>query len=341
MTLTLFTAVAFTTLCYGPSAALDPAAFQVARENAALSVNTLPQIHDLLVAWAGRKDTESSLLRAGPEGDRWSIATTAAQLFPSLVIAAWLTDHPLYAGLLRETLRDEINLTSRLAALPDDYDLERRRFVHATTDADRIVANASHYAVGLSRAVVLTGPGPWTDRMRAIVDAAFLRAAVTTDFAEGPIPSDRSGVNGRYLKLLPLLSSATRDEGYLYYARRIGDAYCVGVMPKNGGLPADRWDFAADRARDGELTLDDGGVAIIEGLVSLYGAEVEDSSARADVYRPMISGMFDTIFRHGRTPGGRISRRIDPDARGGYRIDRRRASKHEARLLSAAHASAN
>ena len=333
MILRVTIASALAALLLSPSSAAD---FAEARRNATLSARALDQTHDLLLAWTGRKDSDSSLLRAGPEGDRWSIGTTAAHLFPSLVTAAWLTEPPLYDGLLRETLRDEIALTSRLAALPDDYDLDRKRFVHTATNNDRIIEASALYAIGLSRAISHTGPSPWSDRMRALVDGAFLRADVATDFAEGPLPSDRAGVNGRYLQLLPLLSAATGDEGYLYYARRIGDAYCMGVMPKNGGLPADRWDFASDRARDAELTLDDDGVAIIEGLVSLYSAELEKGSTRADVYRPSISNLFDTIFRHGHTLDGRISRRIDPDGRGGYSIDRRRHSPHEPRLLAAA-----
>jgi hypothetical protein len=330
--------IAFITVLNGPTDAADFAKveFAEARRNATLSARALEQAHDLLVAWAGRKDSESSLLRSGAEGDRWTVATTAAELYTSLVAAAWLTDRPLYDGLLRETLRDEIALTSRLAALPDDYDLDRKQFVRTTTQSDRIIDASARYAIGLSRAVSHTGASPWSDRMRSLVDAAFLRANVVTDFAEGPLPSERAAVNGRYLRLLPLLSRESGDDGYLYYARRIGDAYCVGVLPKNGGLPADRWDFGSDRSRDAELTLDDGGVAIVEGLVSLYAAELADESSRADVYRPSISSMFDAMFSHGLTSGGHVSRRIDPDGRGGYSIDRRRASPHEARLLAAA-----
>ena len=333
MILRVTIASALAALLLSPSSAAD---FEEARRNATLSARALDQTHDLLIAWTGRKDSDSSLLRAGPEGDRWSIGTTAAHLFPSLVTAAWLTEPPIYDGLLRETLRDEIALTSRLAALPDDYDLDHKRFVRTATNNDRIIEASARYAIGLSQAISHTGPSPWADRMRALVDGAFLRADVSTDFAEGPLPSDRAGVNGRYLHLLPRMSAATGDEGYLYYARRIGDAYCVGVMPKNGGLPAARWDFASDRARDAELTLDDGGVAMIEGLVSLYSAELEEGTARADIYRPSISNLFDAIFRHGRSSDGRISRRIDPDGRGGYSIDRRHHSPHEPRLLAAA-----
>ena len=320
-------------LLFVPSAQADS---ELAERNATLAHAALGQAHDLLVVWTGRKDSESSLLRSGEGGNRWTVATTAAELYTSLVVVAWLTDTPLYEGLLRETLRDEIRLTSRLAALPDDYDLNRRRFRRSTTDSERIVDGAARYAEGLSQTSALTGPGPWSERMRSIVDAVFLRADVVSGYAEGPLPSDRAAVNGRYLKLLPLLARATGDEGYLYYARRIGDAYCVGIFPGNGGLPTDRWDFVADKPRDREWTLDGGGAALVEGLIDLYETEIRDGSPRAEIYRPAIAGVFDILFRQGQTTGNRLSRRIETDGSGGFNIDRRRASSHESRFLAAA-----
>lgn len=303
---------------------------------ASLASTALGQAYNLLIAWAARKDETTSLLRGGKEANRWSIATTAAGIYPALVIAAWLTDLPLYDGLLRETLRDEAMFTSRLGALPDDYDLSKRRFVDASMNKSRIIENSARYAESLLAIAAVTGPSPWADRMRSIVDATFLQAAVRTDYAEGPLPSNKASVNGRLLKVLTVLEHATGDDGYLYYARRIGDAYCVGILPKNGSLPPEEYDFSDDRPRRSELFLDDGGVAIIEGLVRLYAAEVEEGTTRAGIYRPIIASMFDAIFANGLTSSGRISRRIDPDGRGAYNVDRRRPSNHEAEVLASA-----
>lgn len=297
--------------------------------------NDLARANEILTRWVGRKDISSSLI-VGTD-DRWSIRTMAADLYPGLVLAAWFTNLDLYHGLLRETLKDEERLTARLTVFPDDYHVRNHRFVRSSRNVEEILINAAAYADGLSRIATVVGPSPWTDRLRGIVDALFLRADVATDYSEGALPSDDLRVLGRVLKALPLLAHLYDDEGYLYYARRIADAYCVGVMPKNGGLPAERWNFASDRARASSLILEEDGVAFIEGLVGLYEVEVRTGTARADVYRPTLSAMFDALFSQGLKPGGRFHRRLQPDGRGGYSIDRKRESPFPLRILLAAH----
>jgi hypothetical protein len=295
----------------------------------------LDNANEILDQWAGRKDDTTSLLSNHDQA--WTIRTTASQLFPALVLTSWFTNLNLHNGLLLETLRDEQKLTARLSVFPDDYDLRNDRFVRSSRNPAEILINAAAYADGLSRISSVIGHSPWTNRLQGIVDALFLQADVTTGYSEGPLPSNDLRVIGRVLKTLPLLSEQFDDEGYLYYARRIGDAYCVGVMPKNGGLPAERWDYDADRAKAASLILDQDGVSFIEGLISLYSAEIRESTARADVYRPTLSAMFDVLFKQGLKDNGRFYRRIQPDGRGGYSIDRKRESPHTVRILLAAH----
>jgi len=289
----------------------------------------------ILDRWVARKDTRTSLL-AGSR-DQWRIRTMAAQLYPALVLTAWFTNTDLLDGLLRETLKDETRLTSRLSVFPDDYHLNQGRFLRGSRNPQEILLNASAYVGGLSRIAAVTGHGPWTDRLKSIVDALFLRADITTDFAEGPLPSDDIRVTGRVLKALPMLAELYNDEGYLYYARRLADAYCVGVMPKNGGLPPERWNFESDKAGAASLILEEDGVSFMEGLVALYAIEVRDETARADVYRPTLSAMFDVLFTRGLKENGHFYRRLQPDGRGGYSIDRKRESPNTVRLLLAAH----
>lgn len=295
----------------------------------------LARANQILDRWAARKDASTSLLTG--ERSQWSIRTTAAQLYPSLVLTAWFTNLDLFDGLLLETLRDEQRLTSRISVFPDDYHLRNQRFAKSSRDPVEILINASAYAGGLARIASITGHGPWTNRLQGIVDALFLRAGVVTDYAEGALPSNDLRVTGRILKTLPLLAELFQDEGYLYYARRIGDAYCIGVMPKNGGLPAQRWNFEADKAKAASLILNDDGVSFIEGLVALYSAEVREGSARAGVYRPTLSAMFDVLFQNGLKENGRFYRRLQPDGRGGYSIDRKRESPFTLRILSSAY----
>ncbi len=295
----------------------------------------LARANQVLDRWVARKDPTTSLLSG--EDNQWSIRTTAAQVFPALVLTSWFTNMDLYEGLLLETLHEERRLTTRLSVFPDNYHLGDKRFVRSSRNSDEILINASAYAGGLARITSIIGHCPWTDRLKGIIDALFLRARATTDYAEGALPSNDLRVTGRVLKTLPLLAELYGDEGYLYYARRVGDAYCVGVMPKNGGLPAERWNFDADKAHASSLILDESGVSFIEGLVSLYAVEVRDGSARSDIYRPALSAMFDVLFQHGLKENDRFHRRLQPDGRGGYSIDRKRESPHTVRLLNAAY----
>jgi hypothetical protein len=307
----------------------------VSTGTAADTSSYLEQANAILDKWSGRKDTQTSLISG--QNNTWSIRTTGAQLYPAMVLTAWFTNPGLFDGLLLETLRDEERLTSRISVFPDDYALQNGRVSRSSRNPIEIQINAAVYAGGLARISSVVGPGPWSDRLAGIVDALFLRADVSTGYADGPLPSNDIRVLGHTLKTLPLLAEQSGDEGYLYYARRIGDAYCVGVMPKNGGLPAERWDFEADRAKAASLILNEDGVAFIEGLVSLYQAEVLESTARADIYRPPLSSMFDVLLERGLKENGRFYRRIQPDGRGGYSIDRKRESLLTLRILIAAY----
>ncbi|MBS14228.1 MAG: hypothetical protein CME19_21855 [Gemmatimonadetes bacterium] len=309
----------------------------------ALSVSTasadssvyLREANDILDKWIARKDVATSLI-ADTDG-KWTIRSTASRLYPALILTARLTNQDLYTGLLRETLVDERRLTSRLSVFPDDYHLKNQGFDRSSRNPQEILINAATYAAGLANIAAQVGPSPWTDRLKGIVDAAFLRADVQTDYAEGALPSDDLRVNGRLLKVLPLLAELYDDEGYLYYARRLGDAYCVSILPKNGGLPAERWNFQDDKSRAPSLILEDAGVSFIEGMVGLYAVEARDSTARADIYRPTLSVMFDVLFDHGLKQNRRFYRRLQPDGKGGYSIDRKRESAHTARVFLAAH----
>lgn len=309
--------------------------FGLARAQNTDTPSGLERANRILNTWVSRKDTNTSLIV--DEDDRWSVRTTAASLYPAMVLTAWLTNLGLYDGLLAETLKDERRLTTRLSVFPDDYHTKNASFSRSSRNEEEILINASAYANGLALVATHTGHGRWTDRLRGIVDALFLQASVETEYAEGPLPSRNLRVTGRIMKTLPLLADLFTDEGYLYYARRIADAYCVGVMPKNGGLPAERWDFEDDSAHASSLILEDSGVAFLEGLVELYAVEVRDGTARSAIYRPMLSAMFDVLLQHGLKDNGRFYRRLQPDSRGGYSIDRKRESPHTIRILLTTH----
>ena len=313
----------------------DESRFEAALRNGERANGALRVVHRTLAKWANRKHAGSALIRGGPNGDRWTVRGTAGGLYPQLALAAHLTQRDLLDGLLTETLRDEIRLTSRLMRLPDDYDLLEGRFLHDLIDGDRIVTSASEYAAqGLTTVTNVLGPGPWAERTQAIVDDLLARASIQTPFSEGLMLSGDAEVNGNLLCVLPLLAEWSGDPRYLEWARRIADVYCLGILPKNGGLPPLRWNFRADRPQDAELRLDGAGCSIITGLVLLYAVEAGGGSDRAPIYRPVLSNMWDVLLAQARNSEGYFYARIEPDGRGAYSVDRRNRSRHWADLLA-------
>ena len=314
-----------------------PPGFETARENGLQTREALGLAHRFLQNWMARKDPRSALIRSGPDGDRWTVQKTAAQLYPQMVLASWFTQPEHLSGLLHQTLQDEIRLTSRVLRLPDDYALAAGRFIQALPDTGRIQMSAVGYAAGgLSAITAVVGAGVWSARTQAIVDDLLVQADVSTPYADGPMLSGDVEINGNLLLLLPQLAGYTRDSTYLDWARRIGDVYCLGILPGNGGLPARLWDFGANKARNASLPLDETGLPIVKGLALLFAQEALLGSERAERYLPALSRMFNVLLTHARSPEGVFYARIEPDRGGGYAVDRKNRTPAWPGLLAAA-----
>ena len=311
--------------------------FETAQKNSLQARKALGLAHRFLQDWIARKDPRSALIRSGPDGDRWTVQTTATQLYPQMVLASWFTEPEHLSVLLRQTLQDEIRLTSRVLRLPDDYALAADRFLQALPDTGRIQMSAVRYAAdGLSAITAVVGSGVWSARTQAIVDDLLAQANVSTPYADGPMLSGDVEINGNLLLLLPQLAGYTQDFTYLDWARRIGDVYCLGILPGNGGLPARLWDFGASKARNASLPLDEIGLPIVKGLALLFAQEAALASERAERYLPVLSRMFNVLLTHARTPEGVFFARIEPDRGGGYAVDRKNRTPAWPGLLAAA-----
>ncbi len=319
-----------------PLESADDGRFEDALRNGIRARESLRASHAFLLRWMDRRDDDTALIRGGPRKNRWTVRETGTRLYPQLVLAAHMTASGLLEDDLARTLHDEARLTARLMRLPDDFDLSAGRFLYARSDADRIVSASAEYAAeGLSAIAAITKPGPRLERIQAIVDDIFSRASLESPHASGPIPSGRSEVNGNLLRVLPLLANETGDPGYLELARRIGDAYCLEILPANGGLPASEWDFAAGKARNAALSLNGAGYPIIEGLTLLYAIESSQASPRAPNYAQAVAGMLDALLGEARSPEGLFYARIEPNGKGGYAVDRKNRSSAWPRLLVA------
>lgn len=256
----------------------------------------------VLDGWWAIRDKRTDLLPRRTDQRVWAPNDNAADLVPFL----YLTAHFLAPERLSDIQRvfdSERTLTNRLGVLPDWYDLEKGVFVYPEVDIRRLVFGAAEYCKdGLLPMTEVMGKGWWTERMTELVDAIFEHAPVRSEW--GNLPADDTEVNGEMLQVLSRLFAMTRDERYLRWAERIGDAYCFEVIPRNGGLPAHRWDFAAHKPLNDVLSLNDHGNEIIGGLSEMYLMVREANPARARRYERPLRQMFERLLEKARNDDG-------------------------------------
>ncbi|MBP7949336.1 MAG: acetylxylan esterase [Verrucomicrobiales bacterium] len=256
----------------------------------------------VLDGWWKTRDAATGLYPRRLDQPVWAPQDNAADMFPFLAITA----HFLAPDRLPEILDiipKERTLTTRHAGLPDWFSLATRTFAHVEPNPARLTFNAAEYCKdGLIPMTEVLGRGPWFDRMVELMDAIFAQAAVKSDF--GLLPADDTEVNGDLLQALARLHAVTRNAKYLEWAERIGDAYCLEVLPKNGGLPPHRWDFTTHRAINDTLNLNDHGNELIGGLAELFVAARHFHAEKAALYEKPLREMFHRLFDKARNEDG-------------------------------------
>jgi len=168
------------------------------------------------------------------------------------------------------------------------------------------------------------GKDVWFDRLIEVTDAILDAGDVQTRL--GVIIAPSTELNGAQLQVLSRLYWATRDERYLEMAERIAELYLFDVIPANGGLPSDYWDFSAQhplsedtRFRPQEESiagvypfgLMDHGGEIISGLSELYYLERMLGRPQADRYRQPLQDFLDRVLVTGRREDGMWCRSVD------------------------------
>jgi len=231
------------------------------------------------------QDPETKLLKMRGV---WNYANTAADCYPFLCWAAYVTDHEALEGPLREVLRAEIARCNHLDRIPAPYDFDKGAKVDGIS-ADELMFGASEYVKdGLIAIVEITGKDEWLDRMIAIEEDMWKHAHVETPY--GKIPSDtrpvrRVEVDGEQLQALVRLYTVTGERKFLDWAERLGDCYLK------------RADFVPPHLRDH-------GCEIIGGLGLLVGIESEIGSPKLRKYLPAMKQMLDEILARGTNPDG-------------------------------------
>lgn len=256
----------------------------------------------VLDSWWATRDPATGLYPRRLDQSVWAPADNAADMFPFLSITAHLLAPERLAEVL-QIIPKERALTTRHAGLPDWFSITNRAFAYAGTNLNRLIFGGAEYCKdGLIPMTEVMGRGPWTERMIELMDAVFAVAPVQSDF--GPLPADDTEVNGDLLQVLARLHAMSGESKYLQWAERIGDAYCLEVLPSNGGLPPHRWDFSNHAPVKDTLNLNDHGNELIGGLAELFVATKHFHPEKAAQYEKPLRQMFHRLLEKARNKDG-------------------------------------
>jgi hypothetical protein len=252
-------------------------------------------------AWLERADPSTGLIprnitdRQGK--DIWNAKDCAADNYPFMVLTSALLDQELFQGKMREMLKTETELTSRLGSLPDTYSFSKKSFSNKNIVLSDIIFGSAEYVKdGLIPLTEWLGPSPWSERMISIIDDAWKYAPVKTPY--GNIISDDPEVNGDMLQALSRIYWITGDRKYLDQAVRIGDYYLLGKNHPTGNFKV--------------LRLRDHGCEIVSGLCELYATVSFTDPLKKEAYKAPLYKMLDRILETGRNNDGLFYNSINP-----------------------------
>jgi hypothetical protein len=279
--------------------AAERAAFVEAEKNSRQAAESLFRCRKFVDGWLAQADETTGLIPRNltRNSDIWNAKDSAADNYPFMVLTTALTDRSLFEGRMRDMLRTETRLTSRVDSLPDTWSFTKQAFEDDEINLDSILFGASEYCKdGLMPLTEWLGASPWSERMVGMIDDIFAHANVDTPY--GKIPTSNIEVHGELLQVLSRLFWMTGDDKYLDWALRLGDYYLLG-----GHHPTDDLD---------KLRLMDHGCEITDGLAELYVTLHFAKPAKKQQYREPIHRMYDRILEIGRDPLGMMYATIEP-----------------------------
>ena len=293
-----------------PAATTDDL-WAAAARNADRAQEVFTRCNRLMYAWYKYKGKDNYLLPQNLKCREWNEHNSGADLWPFFVITAHYTDPPALNTFVRQTLLDEIRLTTRLGRIGDAYDIDKNTFIRREVSLQALIFGAAEYVKdGLLSVAEVMGRTAWFDRGADLLDDIFAHAPVETRF--GRIPCNSAEVNGDMLQSLCRYYAATGQPRYKQWAERIGDAWFLDAMPKCNDLPCHFWDFAAGRPIDDRLSLSDHGNEIIFGLSELVMLEHVHDPAKAKQYTPAMQRMVDKLLSAAVNEDGLWYRAIQP-----------------------------
>lgn len=271
-------------------------AWTLADKNGEAARKTYLHCRDYVRGWLGHADAESGLIPRNLMGNTyWNAKDAAADNYPFMVLTASLLDEELYRGRLREMLRAERRLSSRVDGLPDDYEFATQTFRNDSVEMPQIIFGASEYVKdGLLPLTEWLGQSPWMDRAIELADAIIAHAEVESPV--GPLPHVSHEVAGELLQVLSRFYWATKKESYREMVFRLTDYFLFHASP----LKSER------------LKLRDHGCEVIGGLSEGYYLAAKTDPARYETYRKPMHEILDRILEIGRNEDGLFYNSVEP-----------------------------
>ncbi|MFC1743189.1 hypothetical protein ACFL35_04290 [Candidatus Riflebacteria bacterium] len=273
--------------------------FDRALINGKLASEGFRRCHNYVEGWLKLADIETGLIPRNTKDRYWNIQDAAADNYPFMVLTTSFTDRTMFEGRMKEMLRTEIKLTSRIGALPDTYDFGKKGFSRNKPELSIILFGSSEYIKdGLLPLTEWLGPSLWHERMLAILEDMWKHAPIDTPY--GRSVSTNVELNGEMLQVLSRIYWMTGEKKYLEWAIRLGDYY---LLNKHHPTRDNRY-----------LRLRDHGCEIVAGLCELYATVHFTMPEKKKAYTKPIHEMLDRILKVGRNEHGLFYNGIDPVA---------------------------
>jgi hypothetical protein len=277
----------------------EEARFREAERHARQASEALYRCRRYVDGWLAQADPVSGLIprNLGAQRDLWNGRDAAADNYPFMVLTCALTDRELFHGRMREMLRAETRLTSRVGRLCDDFVFSTQGFARAATNLDAIMFDNSEYVKdGLIPLTEWLGPSPWSERMLGIMDDVWHYAPVETPF--GRLPTLNVEVLGDQLQACARLFWMTGERRFLDWGTRLGDFFLLGTNHPTRDVA--------------ELRLQDHGCEVVNGLSELYLAVAHAAPEKKRAYERPLHEMLDRILELGRNEDGLFYSSFNP-----------------------------
>ncbi|MCA1759603.1 MAG: glycoside hydrolase family 76 protein, partial [Bacteroidales bacterium] len=245
-------------------------------------------------AWLTKTDSATGLIPTNltNKTDVWEPHNSAADNYAFMVLTAYLLDKDLYNGELREMLKTEKELTSRIKSLPDTWSFSKQDFITPKPLPGTIIFGTSEYIKdGLVPLMEYIGPSPWNDRMMEMLDdlKEYMKEAGSLESVYPERMASVEEVNGEMLQTLSRVYWMTGEQKYLDWAIEIGDYYLLGQR---------------DLSQIEYLRIRDHGCEIIGGLSELYVTLHCVDPEKKEQYKPALYKLLDRVLEVGRNQDG-------------------------------------